>query len=133
MTPQRAVGHGARPPARLLLGFVLTGAALAGAAGCRDTNGTTTSRTRTDDPPVSQTLPLSEVVRRRAPELMALPGVVGVAEGALADGSPCLRVYVVRRTPELDRALPDTLDGWPVDIEESGKFRAMGDSTDATP
>ena len=75
------------------------------------------------------TRPLADVIRDRAAELMALPGVVGVAEGALADGSPCLRVYIERRSPELDARLPRTLEGWPVDVEVSGAFRAMDDST----
>jgi hypothetical protein len=129
MTRTRAVGLRARPP--LFVAIAVAGTALLAAllaAGCRDT---TPSRTRTDDAPVSATTPLSEVVRRRAPELMAIPGVVGVAEAALPDGSPCLRVYVVQRTPALNQAIPRVLDGWPVDVEESGEFRAMGDTAKA--
>ena len=124
MTRTRAVGRFARPPL-FMAAAVATLLALAG-AGCRDTSRTTS----TDDPPVNEAkVPLSEVLRRRSPELMALPGVVGVAEAQLPDGSPCLRVYVERMTPELERALPKTLDGWPVDIEVSGAFRALDDTT----
>jgi hypothetical protein len=107
-------------------------AAFAGLAGlggaCRET---TPSPVPPADRPVTETsrTSLSEVLRRRAPELMALPGVVGVAEARLADGSPCLRVYVERMTPELERALPGSLDGWPVEVEVSGAFRALDDTT----
>src|SRR5262245_10357278 len=124
MKSKRAVGHHARPP--LFVAFAVA-AAVAGpvllAGGCRETP---PSRTKTDVP--VSAIPLADVIQKRAPELMKIPGVVGVAEGALPDGSPCLRIYVVAKNPEIERALPTTLDGWTVDIEESGPIEAMGDS-----
>lgn len=126
MTRTRAVGRHARPP--LFVALALAGLL----AGCRETRETPPTP-QADESPVTETIPLSEVVRRRAPELMALPGVAGVAEAQLPDGSPCVRIYVERLTPELERALPKTLDGWPVDIEVSGAFRAMDDTTEGTP
>lgn len=72
--------------------------------------------------------PIAEVLAAHTPELMAVPGVVGTYQGALADGRPCIRVMVVKLTPELRRRLPRTLEGWPVELEESGEIHALGDS-----
>ncbi len=63
-------------------------------------------------------------------ELMAIPGVAGVAVGALDDGKPCIRVYVVRKTRENGKRIPKELEGIPVVVEVSGEIRPMGgDST----
>ena len=55
---------------------------------------------------------------------MAVPGVVGTAIG-ICNGMPCIKVYVVKKTPELDRKIPDTLEGYPVMTEETGEFRRL--------
>jgi hypothetical protein len=54
--------------------------------------------------------------------LMKIPGVVGTAIG-LCDSTPCLKVLVVRATPELRKAIPDTLDGYRVVLDETGVVR----------
>lgn len=59
---------------------------------------------------------------------MAVPGVVGVAQG-LCDGTPCIKVLVARHTPELARRIPATLEGHRVEIQETGEFRALGQET----
>ncbi len=69
---------------------------------------------------------IMKVVDEHAPELIALEGVVGVAVGALDSGEPCVRIYVVKLTDELRARLPVTLEGWPVDVEESGEIRPLG-------
>jgi hypothetical protein len=56
--------------------------------------------------------------------LMSLPGVVGTAQG-LCSGSPCIKVFVIKKSTELDRNIPDKIDGYPVIIEESGKFQTI--------
>jgi hypothetical protein len=56
-------------------------------------------------------------------ELMAIPGVVGVAIGELKDGRPCIQVLVVEQTQDLRRRLPKTLEGYPVDIVVSGVIK----------
>ena len=73
--------------------------------------------------------PLTEVLARHTPDLMRMPGVVGTAEARLADGRPCILVMVAKSTPELRRALPASLEGWPVKVEETGEFHAMPDSS----
>ncbi len=71
---------------------------------------------------------LSEVLARHTPALMKTPGVVGTAESRLTDGRPCVLVLVAKLTPELKRALPRELEGWPVKIDVTGEIRAMPDS-----
>lgn len=68
--------------------------------------------------------PIEEVLGVRTPALMALPGVVGTAQG-LCQGRPCIMIYVTRKTPELAREVPQSLDGYPVVVEETGKFEAL--------
>ena len=71
------------------------------------------------------------VVDEHAPGLIAVPGVEAVAVGALPSGDPCVRIYVAELTDELRGRLPDELGGWPVDVEESGKFRPLDADTGA--
>jgi hypothetical protein len=53
---------------------------------------------------------------------MRVPGVVGTAIG-LCDGKPCIKVLVVRATPELRKAIPDSLEGYRVILDETGTVR----------
>jgi hypothetical protein len=64
------------------------------------------------------------VLKKHTDRLMSLPGVVGTAQ-SLCEGKPCIRVYVVERTPELELKIPDALDGYPVEIEETGDIKAL--------
>lgn len=66
--------------------------------------------------------PLEKVLQERTDSLMAVPGVVGVAEG-LCDGKPCIKVYVARKTAASLRAIPASVEGYPVVVEETGEFR----------
>ena len=67
---------------------------------------------------------LAEVLKEHTKELMSFPGVVGTALG-LCDGRPCIKVYVVKRTPESDQKILNSLTGYPVGIEETGHLRAL--------
>ena len=53
-----------------------------------------------------------------------LPGVAGVGIGE-CDGRPCLKVMVEEMTPELSEAIPNSVDGFTVEVEETGPFRAL--------
>lgn len=68
--------------------------------------------------------PIEEVLKAHTDSLMAIPGVVGTAEGR-CDGAPCIRVLVVKKTPELEKQIPKKLDGYPVEIVETGRVRAL--------
>jgi hypothetical protein len=64
--------------------------------------------------------PIDAVLADHAKELMAVPGIVIVFVGALADGTPCITVGVRERTQEIERSIPRTLEGHPVVIQETG-------------
>lgn len=66
---------------------------------------------------------IAAALREHTPRLMALPGVVSVAEGRY-DGSPCIRVLVIRKTRELLEQIPPAIEGYAVQIDESGEVRA---------
>ncbi len=64
---------------------------------------------------------IEEVLKRHTSELMGVPGVVGLAEGRL-QGKPCIKVFVVDKNRETLKQLPATIEGYPLEVEESGKF-----------
>lgn len=70
--------------------------------------------------------PLAEIIAERAPEWMALSGVVGVHEGVDPAGAPCVKIMVERATPELRRELPGSVEGYPVLIRETGPVAPRG-------
>ncbi len=58
-------------------------------------------------------------------ELMKIPGVVGVYVGETNDGKMYIGVMVKKETQELERQIPDTLEGYPVLIEETGEIKPL--------
>ena len=59
-------------------------------------------------------------------ELLAKPGVVGVYVGLMADEkTPCLKVMLARKDPELERSIPRTLEGYPVVAEVTGEIKPL--------
>ena len=68
---------------------------------------------------------INTVMEAHVGELMAIEGVTAVAVGALANGTPCIRVYVVKKTGAVRRRVPRVLGGHPVIVEESGVIRPM--------
>ena len=73
---------------------------------------------------------INTVMEAHAGELMAIEGVTAVAVGALDDGTPCIQVYVVKKTDALLRRIPNSLGGYAVAVEESGVIRPMSDETE---
>ena len=60
-------------------------------------------------------------------ELLAIPDVVGVYVGVLEDGhTPCLKVMLARKTPESVRAVPRSIEGYPVVLAITGEIRPLG-------
>ena len=76
-----------------------------------------------DEGTVMADKPVAEVLEAHSRQLMALPGVVGVGEGRCGE-VPCVLVLVVEKTPALDEEIADLLQGYPVNIVESGEIRA---------
>lgn len=69
---------------------------------------------------------INAVLRAHDKELMAIPGVVGVYVGVLGDQkTSCLKVMAIKRTAELERAVPKSLEGYKVELEETGVIRPM--------
>lgn len=67
---------------------------------------------------------IEEVLKEHTKEVMSIPGVVGIAQG-LCDNKPCIKVYVIKKTSEIEKKIPDILGGYPVLIEETGEIRAL--------
>ena len=67
---------------------------------------------------------IREVLTRHVAEIMEIPGVAGVAEGN-SRGRPCIRVFVSGSSSEIQKQIPSTLEGYPVEVETSGEFRAL--------
>ena len=68
--------------------------------------------------------PIGEVLRESTKAIMSVPGVVGMGQG-LCGGKPCIKVFVIKKTPDLDQRIPETLGGHPVVVEETGKVKAL--------
>ena len=70
---------------------------------------------------------INDVLRAHDKELLAIHGVVGVYVGLLDDGkTPCLRVMLAQKSAETERAIPKTLEGYPVVTEVTGEVRPLG-------
>jgi hypothetical protein len=67
---------------------------------------------------------IEAVLAENTPRLMSIPGVQGTAQG-LCDGKPCIVIYVLEKSPELERRIPPSLENYPVKIEETGPIRAL--------
>jgi hypothetical protein len=68
---------------------------------------------------------LQEVLEASSPGWMTIPGVLGTGAGS-CDGEACIRVYVSERTPEIDRRIPGSAEGYPVRVEVTGRVRPRG-------
>lgn len=67
---------------------------------------------------------IKDVLKQHTNDLMAISGVVGTGQG-LCDGEPCIKVFVIKKTQELEEKIPGKLEGYPVKIEETGEIRAL--------
>lgn len=87
---------------------------------CREREQTSTS----EEIPMP-TRNISDVLKDHTDELMSIPGVVGLYEGVLENGTPCIKVMVVAHTPELQGKIPQNIESHPVVIEVTGEIRPM--------
>jgi hypothetical protein len=67
--------------------------------------------------------PIAEVLAAHTPQLMEIPGVVGTGEGA-RDGKPVVLVLVEHMTPEVKTRIPAVIEGYPVELRETGRVSA---------
>ncbi len=68
---------------------------------------------------------IEKVLSRHTDDLMSIDGVIGTAQGVLDDNKPCILVFVIKKTPELDKKIPDIIEGYPVKVEETEEIRAF--------
>jgi hypothetical protein len=68
---------------------------------------------------------IQTALKQYSDSLMAIPGVVGVWEGRTASDKTCIRVAVDKKTADLAKKIPTVLQGFPVEIEETGPIRPM--------
>jgi len=68
---------------------------------------------------------IETVQEAHTPALMAIEGVVGTYVGVTDGGAPCIRVMVVRKTAALAARIPKQLEGYPVELIESGEIRPL--------
>ena len=83
----------------------------------------------TDRDEFEKASPQAEEHVRRALENAALlldDVVEGIGEGKTADGAPSIVIMVSSRTPDVEARIPESIEGIPVEIIESGPFAAGG-------
>ncbi len=73
---------------------------------------------------------IDEVIKIHSDSLMAIPGVVGLYHGLDDSGKTCLKVMVTKKTPELERRIPERLEGYPVVIDETGEVKPLRKNSD---
>jgi hypothetical protein len=88
------------------------------------TNHAAPSPDATSTPPDTTMRPIEEVLAAHTDSLMAIEGVSGVGQ-ALCDEQPCLRVYVHSRTPAVENQLPDQLEGYLIEVVETGQITPL--------
>jgi hypothetical protein len=104
------------PAIRMVLCAILLTASVGLLANCQETRKAEVTVPQRD---------IQTVQEAHIAELMAIPGVTGVALGKLEDGTPCIQVLVEEETEELKKRIPATLEGHPVRIVESGLIKPL--------
>jgi hypothetical protein len=66
--------------------------------------------------------PIDEVFKENQEKLLSIPGVQGFYQSMLEDESDCIVVMINKFTEEIQKQIPDTLEGYPVVIEEGGEI-----------
>lgn len=67
---------------------------------------------------------ITELLRQHREEWLSIPGVVGTGIGE-CDGLPCIKLFVAEETPQLLRAIPDSVGGYTIKLEITGQFRTQ--------
>lgn len=64
---------------------------------------------------------IDEVLATHGDALLTLPGVVGAAIG-ICEVGPCIRVFLEKANVATRRRIPQSLDGYPVRAEVTGRI-----------
>jgi hypothetical protein len=68
--------------------------------------------------------PIEQVQQEHTDAWMAIPGVIGTGIGR-SDDKPCILVFTASNTEQVRRAIPATVEGYPVVVRHSGEIRAL--------
>lgn len=68
---------------------------------------------------------IATVIKMHADSLMAIPGVVGIYEGLTNANIPRIKILVRKNSSEILQRIPLLLEGYPVEIEETGPIEPM--------
>jgi hypothetical protein len=90
-------------------------------AGCEGGGGGGGERGGADQPRITA----ARAIELHSDSLMAIPGVVGVYEGLSKDGETVLRVMLAQDADSTRRRIPPRLEGYPVEIEVTGRIEPM--------
>ncbi|NWG04601.1 MAG: hypothetical protein HXY44_17250 [Syntrophaceae bacterium] len=55
---------------------------------------------------------------------MSIPGVIGTGQG-LSEGKPCIKVFVIKRTRDLEQKIPKSIANYQVVVEETGEIKTL--------
>ncbi len=69
--------------------------------------------------------PIDQVLKQNQEMLLAIPGVQGFYQGELDNGKECIVIMVDSLNEDNKNAFPDTLEGYPVKVEETGKIKPL--------
>ncbi len=90
--------------------------------GCTNETAKPTAVTEFGAPTMEKLAPVVAVQDRHTDELLAIDGVVGTGTGVDVNGKPVVKVFTKKAGVN---AIPATLEGVPVEVEETGEFVAM--------
>jgi hypothetical protein len=68
---------------------------------------------------------MDQVFKDKQDFLLSIPGVQGFYQGATEKGEDLIVVMVDKLTAENKKLIPDSLEGYPVRIEEVGKIKPL--------
>ncbi|MFC1608028.1 hypothetical protein ACFL47_08660 [Candidatus Latescibacterota bacterium] len=66
---------------------------------------------------------INEVLNAYTPKLMEIPGAIGTAIGE-HEGKQCIIVMVHAQTEKTSEKIPSNIEGYTVQIKETGEIRA---------
>lgn len=67
---------------------------------------------------------IEDVIAEQGSPLMDLPGVTGVGQTEV-DGKACIVVMLTQSAPEIEKAIPATLGGYPVVFQVAGVIQSQ--------
>lgn len=68
---------------------------------------------------------IEQVLEANTDQWMSIAGVEGTAIG-IYKGNPCIKIFTSVNVQELRDKIPTAVEGYPVIIEHTGVFRALG-------